>query len=466
MFSSIPSLQITGSGTSADGNAFSANTSIENSTVILGAVLSASYAITAAYAASGGSGGAATLQTGSFYPITASRALTASVAEQTPVLTGPDGIIYFDDLILPRNGGGYIGEYGNGLVDFYSQFGNIVKLTTDYISTNGTTLGVWQDIVMGGGSPDTSSIKKLIGTASYADNALTVDKITKISSSAGDTIQLHNSIESANGLNIALGTSANPFAETYTTNLYVGTEYVDELVANNNGYITAIDSIHGSLVGTASYASYALTSSYALNGGGGGGGTTLVTGSSYPITSSWANKAQSSLFASQSRWATSASWASSSVSSSYATVALNSINGSVSASYALTSSYALNGGSGGGGTTLTTGSFYPITASWANNLSITSSAQTTGSYFLVSNDNGKVITFTNATTNSIVVPSGLPTNFNCFFVSVSTGSVLVTGSGVQLNNANNCFKLSGRYSAASLVGYLPNAYILFGDVSL
>lgn len=106
-------------------------------------------------------------------------------------------------------------------------------------------------------------------------------------------------------------------------------------------------------------------------------------------------------------------------------------------------------------------------ANTANNLVITSSAQTTGSYILVSNDNGKVITFQNATTNSIVIPASLPTNFNCFLVSVSTSSVQVTGSGgIQLNNANNCFKLSGRYSAASIVGYLPEKYILFGDVSL
>ena len=40
---------------------------------------------------------------------------------------------------------------------------------------------------------------------------------------------------------------------------------------------------------------------------------------------------------------------------------------SVSSSYSLTASYAMNGGSGGGGTTLTTGSTYPITASWSIN---------------------------------------------------------------------------------------------------
>jgi hypothetical protein len=49
-----------------------------------------------------------------------------------------------------------------------------------------------------------------------------------------------------------------------------------------------------------------------------------------------------------------------------------------SASYALTSSYALNGGSGGG-TTLTTGSTYPITSSWSNNAITASYALNGGS---------------------------------------------------------------------------------------
>ncbi len=52
-------------------------------------------------------------------------------------------------------------------------------------------------------------------------------------------------------------------------------------------------SFTGSLLGTASYA---VTSSYAMNGGS-GGGTTLTTGSSYPITSSWSNNALTASYA-------------------------------------------------------------------------------------------------------------------------------------------------------------------------
>ena len=161
----------------------------------------------------------------------------------------------------------------------------------------------------------------------------------------------------------------------------------------------------GSLNGTASYA---ITSSFAMNGGTGGGGTTLVTGSTYPITSSWSNNSVnsnysnisiSSSFATSATSATSASYsltssystnaanatsatnATNSTSASYSLTSSYSVNSntaisssfastasynlnSISSSYALTSSFALNGG---GGTTLTTGSTYPITSSWAIN---------------------------------------------------------------------------------------------------
>lgn len=482
MFSSIPEISATGSGTSAIGNSFSATTAIEESTVILGAVLTASYAITAAYAVAGGDGGGGggtTLTTGSTYPITASHAMTASVANYVPILQGGEGIIYCDDIILPLGGGGYIGEFGGKeFVQGNFLFGNISNLTADYLTSNDTKINVWVDLKMDGANPDSRSIHKLIGTASYADNAqyitqvakkdgdieillggnlipdldysytlgqdplsgpnklqsvntydlyanniygllgigdsatlhgtssyansaLTVDKLTKISSSSGDTIELHNSIEPVAGTTVDIGSSGNPINSVTANWAYTGTQYADEISANNNAVITVLDPMLGTLLGTASYS---ITASYALNGGGGP---------------------------------------------------------SVSSSYALTASYALNGGGAP-----SPSASYASTASWANNLVVVSSAQTTGSYTLVAGDYGKVITFQNATTNSIVIPAGLPTNFNVFLVSTSTGSVLVTGSGVTLNNAYNCYRLSGRYSAASIIGYLADSYILTGDTSI
>ena len=112
----------------------------------------------------------------------------------------------------------------------------------------------------------------------------------------------------------------------------------------------------------------------------GGSGTTLITGSTYPFTSSWSTSSVFSItasFASRSFSATSASWssqsllstsasyASSSTTSSYVSTASWAIN-VVSSSYASTASWAINVVNGGS-STLQTASTYPFTASWSNN---------------------------------------------------------------------------------------------------
>ncbi len=84
-------------------------------------------------------------------------------------------------------------------------------------------------------------------------------------------------------------------------------------------------------------------------------GTTLTTGSTYPITSSWATNAISSSFATSANTAVSANSATSAntaTSASFATVAgtATSATTTTSASYALTASFALNASGGGSGT--------------------------------------------------------------------------------------------------------------------
>ena len=93
---------------------------------------------------------------------------------------------------------------------------------------------------------------------------------------------------------------------------------------SSNAKLTIPTASIGLMIGTASYALKTLN--------GGGGGTTLHTGSTYPITASYA---------------------------------LISLNGGgtklyTGSTYPITASYAKNGG-----TKLYTGSFYPITSSWA-----------------------------------------------------------------------------------------------------
>ena len=111
--------------------------------------------------------------------------------------------------------------------------------------------------------------------------------------------------------------------------------------------------------GSAVSASYALTASYASNAG-----SFLTTGSTYPIT---ASRSISSSYVVNADNSTSSSFAST---ASY-------VANSISSSYSLTASYALNASEGG--TTLITGSTYPITASWSNN-AITASYATAPVY--------------------------------------------------------------------------------------
>ena len=176
-------------------------------------------------------------------------------------------------------------------------------------------------------------------------------------------------------------------------------------------------------------ASYAYTSSWALNAVN--GGTTLLTGSTYPITSSWSNNGVTSYTASYinaggitngtllnsvlpsqinitgitASLLGTASWAINSITATTASYVnagsitngtlLNSVLPSQinitgitasllgtasyasTASYAYTSSWALNAVNGG--TTLVTASTYPITSSWSNN-SVSSSFSTTSSW--------------------------------------------------------------------------------------
>ena len=114
-----------------------------------------------------------------------------------------------------------------------------------------------------------------------------------------------------------------------------------------------------SLYGTASWAissSWSGTASYALNASGGNqiscSWASQSLSSSYVVTASFAYAAWTSDFSVDSDFAVSSSYNAS------ASVAISS-------SYAITASFALN--SGGGGTSLVTGSTYPITSSWANN---------------------------------------------------------------------------------------------------
>ena len=361
MYSSIIGITITGSGTSANGNYFSASTNISDA-VVIGAVISSSYAGTASYALNGGAGPS----------VSASYASVANTINQVAKQNGDIEILLGGSLIPDLD---YSYTLGNDPLSGPNKLQSVN--TYDLFTSNIYGLFGVGDLVT------------LHGTASFANGA---DAINKVARPDGDVAiplagcllpdmdNVYTIGETAVGAKLQ---SVNTY-EIYTADIY-GLFGVGDLVT---------------LHGTASYADKTLSASYAPG------------------------------------------------------------SPSISSSYALTASYALNGG---GGPSISAS--YANTSSYAFVLAYTSSAQTTGSYTLVAGDNGKVITFTNATTNSIVVPTGLPTNFSCILVSVSTGSVQVTSSGASLFNSENCYKLANKYAVASVIGYLPDSYILTGNLS-
>jgi hypothetical protein len=156
---------------------------------------------------------------------------------------------------------------------------------------------------------------------------------------------------------MTVATASYALTQSYISIIEVSTSFASSsLTASYAHYSeTAGAADFALLAGNTLYtSSYALTASYAMNGGG-GGGTVIESGSSWNITASVAVTAQSADFA------------------------LQAGNTLYTSSYALTASYAMNGG-GGGGTVIESGSSWNITSSVA----ISSSYALTASYNLSS----------------------------------------------------------------------------------
>jgi hypothetical protein len=139
----------------------------------------------------------------------------------------------------------------------------------------------------------------------------------------------------------------------------------DQLLSGSLYPITsswALRAVSASISNTSSYISPTFISESAASSGfgTGGGGSPLVTGSTYPITSSWAITSSVS------------------ISSSFSTTSSFSVSSSLSttSSYISSNFISSSAAAEGFGPQLVTGSTYPITSSW----SITSSFSTTSSY--------------------------------------------------------------------------------------
>ena len=89
----------------------------------------------------------------------------------------------------------------------------------------------------------------------------------------------------------------------------------------------------------------------------------------------------------------------------------------------------------------------------------------TASYTLVAADNGKVITMSVATANTLTVPASLDVGFNCTIIQIGAGQTTITASGTTLNSVSSFLKISAQHGSASIISYASNVYNVAGSLS-
>ena len=97
-------------------------------------------------------------------------------------------------------------------------------------------------------------------------------------------------------------------------------------------------------------------------------------------------------------------------------------------------------------------------------------AQTGASYTTVLTDDGKLITVSNASANTLTIPPnssvayGIGTQIN--IAQLGAGQTTITaGSGVTLNSAGAKLKLSAQYAVATCVKTDTNTWFVVGNLS-
>jgi hypothetical protein len=204
-------------------------------------------------------------------------------------------------------------------------------------------------------------------------------------------------------------------------------------------------------------------------------------------TASWASNVISSSFATTASAATSITFTP--PTASFATTASYASN-ATSASYALSASFAPGGGTTFPftGNAVITGSLIITgsagltvsgSASFANDVIMNGvvrnrlnlSTQTTN-YTLALGDEGRLIFMASGGANIVTVPSSSTVNFpigaQVMLTQSGSGQTRFTSAstGVTLLSANNALKIANRYSAATLIKTDANAWYLFGDITV
>ena len=113
-----------------------------------------------------------------------------------------------------------------------------------------------------------------------------------------------------------------------------------------------------------------------------------------------------------------------------------------------------------------------LTASEQNQLAtaiIAINAQTGATYTAVLTDDGKLVTMSNASANSITIPPnsgvafGIGTQINIAQLGAGA-TTIVAGSGVTLNSAGAKLKLDAQYAVATCVKTDTNTWFVVGNL--
>lgn len=420
MFSSIPSISITGSNSFSSGNAAYSTTSIEDA-VLVGAVVSASYAETTGHVES--------LSSGSAY-IRFENQNIIGYTTTTVQLSGQETRLDGDTVALHGYDNISLNGYGDGDITIQQFAGGGIEIVADTINLTGLTnisnaliTGTISNAVSASYAPGNPSI-----SASYA---LTASYSMNGGGSSGNS----NFSISSSWASSSLSASYAPFTQVYQTNT-ISSSWASSSLSSSYATLAKSASYYPAQTyqantTSASWASSSLSSSYATLARTASFATSYdsssivtyinnktVVSSSYSLSSSLADKSLWSDNTSTAVYAFSSTSASYSLTASYAPS-----SPSVSASYALTSSYALNGGSSGT-SNKTIQSFYPGDSNYV-----------ASAYAQFNTINGvAVLDFDGVTAETAswikVLPQGAVTSsgfdLNIKFTSAATSSATVT----------------------------------------
>jgi hypothetical protein len=399
-------------------------------------------ALTASYALNASGGGGASLRTGSTYPITASYSRKAVTASYLATIS--------QSLIPAKNNTYSLGNATNKWKDIYVSTASIYfdnyPLTVT-VTNNSPKLNFFSSSIV------TVPIGSNTNTSSYALKALSASYVTGggVGSSGTSGNNGSSGTSGTSGNNGSSGTSGNSGSSgTSGNNGSSGSSGASGTSGSSGANGTSGSSgTAGSSGSTGTSGSSGQNGSSGSSGSSGASGTSGNSGTSGSSGNNGTSGSSGAAGSSGSSGATGASGSSgtSGGGASLITGSLYPITSSWSRR-SLTASYALNGGSGGG-STLRTGSTYPITSSFSRR-AITASYALNGGTALV-NQTMKYVSGSNlyVLSRSIVSPSDVLLSVNGIIQTPITDYTVSASSVTFTESYPSGSKINARYLVAA-----------------